>query len=62
MRLPKFRGSGMCACNATRSRVGRGSKLRSRATVELRPSAPTNTAQGNFSPSRVNFPFGLKRV
>ena len=47
--MPKFCGSGMCACNATRSRAGRGSKLRSRATVEFRPSAPIN-ARARKSP------------
>jgi hypothetical protein len=54
MRLPKFRGSGMCACSATRSRAGRGSKLRSRATVELRPSAPINVRAEKLSPAAVS--------
>src|SRR5436305_1427219 len=39
----------MCACRATRSRSGRGSKLRNRATLELRPSAPTTTRAANIS-------------
>ena len=48
----------MCACNATRSRAGRGSKLRRRATVEFVHLRRLTPAQGNFVRSRLNFPFG----
>ncbi len=44
----------MCACNATRLREGRGSKLQRRATVELRPSAPTKTRERKPAPELVS--------
>ena len=46
----------MCACNATRSRAGRGSKLRSRATVEFRPSAPIKIRARKSSGGGFDFP------
>ena len=47
----------MCACRATRSRSGRGRRLRNRATVELRPSAPTTTRAANVSRTMSIFQF-----
>ena len=44
----------MCACSATRSREGRGSKLQRRATVELRPSAPTSVFAAKILPPDVS--------
>jgi hypothetical protein len=54
MRCPNSRGSGICACNATRSRAGRGSRLHKCATVELRPSAPTNIRARKKPPEAVS--------
>ncbi len=44
----------MCACSATRSRAGCGSRLHNRATVELRPSAPIKARAEKLSPAAVS--------
>src|SRR5438046_3111742 len=44
----------MCACKATRSRAGGGSRLQRRATVELRPSAPTSVCETKTDPRSVS--------